>query len=156
MLRLVDNTVLSNFAAINRPDLVLHLWLGQASTTPGVSREYQKAVILRNYEPEAWIAMPVLVLTDTEQKYACSLPNSLGTGERECIAVALHRQGAFVSDDSHARATAKAKGIELSGTLGVLLACAGLGLVTLAEANRLLKKMIAHGYHSPIKDIGDL
>jgi predicted nucleic acid-binding protein len=64
--------------------------------------------------------------------------------------------GAFVSDDSHARATAKAKGIELSGTLGVLLACAGLGLVTLAEANRLLKKMIAHGYHSPIKDIGDL
>jgi predicted nucleic acid-binding protein len=156
MWRLLDNTVLSNFAAIKRPDLVLRLWPDQACTTPAVLREYQNAVVFRHYEPDAWVALPALELTDTEQQFACSLPKSLGAGECECIAVAFHRQGAFISDDNHARTIARTKDIELSGTLGVLLACTGMGLVTLNEANRLLKKMITHGYHSPIKDLREL
>jgi len=134
----------------------LRLWSGQACATPAVLREFQNAVIMRNYEPDSWAALPVLELTDTEEQFARSLPNSLGAGERECIAVAFYRQGSFVSDDNHARTIARVKGIEISGTLGILQACTGMGLATLAEANRLLKKMIVHGYHSPITNLREL
>ena len=156
MWRLLDNTVLSNFAVAKRSDIVLQLWTGQVCTTPGVLLEYQNAVLTRNYPPDIWVELPVLELTEIERKYTYSLPTPLGPGECECIAVAVHRQGSFVSDDGHARAVARARGIELSGTLGVLLACSDLGIVTFAEANRLLKKMIAAGYRSPVADLGKL
>jgi predicted nucleic acid-binding protein len=156
MWRLLDNTVLSNFAAAKRPDIVLQLWPDQSCTTPGVLLEYQNAVLMRNYPPYGWAKLPVLELTEVEHKYKLSLPTPLGPGECECIAVAVHRQGSFVSDDGHARAIARARGIELSGTLGILLTSSDLGIVTFAEANTLLKKMIAAGYHSPVDDLGKL
>lgn len=156
MWRLLDNTVLSNFAAAKHSDIVLQLWPGQACTTPGVLLEYQTVVLTRNYPSDNWAKLPVLELTEIEHKYMYSLPTPLGPGECECIAGAVHRQGSFVSDDGHARAIARARGIELSGTLGILLACSDLGIVTFAEANTLLKKMIAAGYRSPVDDLGKL
>jgi len=156
MWRILDNTVLSNFAATRRSNIVLRLWPGQVCTTPGVLLEYQNAVVLRNYPPDSWKNLPVLDLTEIEQAYTHSLPTPLGPGERECIAVAIYRQGSFASDDGQARAFARARGIEISGTLGILLACSELGIVTFMEANRLLKKMIAAGYHSPVNDLRNL
>lgn len=156
MWRLLDNTVLSNFAGVKRPDIVLQLWPRQVCATPGVLLEYQNAVLTRHYAPDIWADLPVLELTQIERQYADSLPTPLGNGERECIAVAVHRQGSFVSDDSAARAVARSKGLELSGTLGILIIGAELGIVTLPEANRLLKKMIANGYRSSVDDLGKL
>lgn len=156
MWRLLDNTVLSNFAAVKRPDIVLRLWPGQICTTPGVLLEYQNAVLTRHYAPDSWAELPVLELTETEREYAASLPTPLGPGECECIAVAIHRQGSFVSDDAAARAVARSKGLEISGTLGILLIASELGPLTLTEANTLLKKMIAAGYRSPVDDLGKL
>ena len=156
MWRLLDNTVLSNFAAVKRSDVVLRLWPGQVYTIPGVIKEYQQAVLTRNYAPDSWAELPVLELTAAENEYAHSLPDPLGTGERECIAVAVYRQGSFVSDDSHARAVARSKGLALSGTLGILVACPDMGILTFSQANALLKKMIAAGYRSPISDLGEI
>ncbi len=156
MWRLLDNTVLSNFAAVKRPEIVLRLWPGEVCATPAVLREYQEAVLTRNYAPDSWGELPVLELTAAENKYALTLPDPLGKGERECIAIAFYRQGSFVSDDSHARAVARAKGIALSGTLGILVACPAFGILTFAQANTLLKKMMAAGYRSPVDDLGKL
>lgn len=156
MWRLLDNTVLSNFAAVKRPEVVLRLWPGEVCATPGVLQEYQEAVLTRNYAPESWVELPVLELTATENEYALSLPDPLGKGERECIAVAVYRQGSFVSDDSHARAVARSRGIALSGTLGILVACPAFGILTFAQANTLLKKMIIAGYRSPVDNLGKL
>ena len=111
---------------------------------------------MRNYAPDSWVELPVLELTAAENEYALTLPDPLGKGERECIAIAFCRQGSFVSDDSYARAVARAKGLALSGTLGILVACPALGILTLAQANTLLKKMIAAGYRSPVDDLGEL
>jgi predicted nucleic acid-binding protein len=118
--------------------------------------EYQNAVVIRNYPPNSWEELPVLELTESEREYTYSLPAPLGPGECECIAVAVHRQGSFVSDDGHARAVARSKGLEISGTIGILLICSEMGIVTFAEANALLKQMIATGYRSPVDDLGKI
>ena len=156
MWRLLDNTVLSNFSAVKRPEIVLRLWPGEVCATLAVLREYQQAVVTRNFAPDSWVELPVLELTAAENEYALTLPGTLGKGERECIAIAFYRHGSFVSDDSHARAVAGAKGLALSGTLGILVACPALGILTLAQANTLLKKMMAAGYRSPVDDLGKL
>jgi predicted nucleic acid-binding protein len=156
MWRILDNTVLSNFAGINRPEIVLQLWRESACTTPGVLSEYQKAVLTRKYPSDAWSFLPILDLTPSEQEHARALPASLGLGERECIAVAVHRKGTFVSDDNYARAIASEQGLKLSGTLGIFLAASQQGVLTLADANNLLKTMIAQGYHSPVQDLGEI
>jgi hypothetical protein len=40
--------------------------------------------------------------------------------------------------------------------LGILVACPALGILTFAQANRILKKMMAAGYRSPVDDLGKL
>lgn len=41
---LLDNTVLTNFALVNRADLVLELWGEACATTPAVLNEYQVGI----------------------------------------------------------------------------------------------------------------
>ena len=156
MWRLLDNTVLSNFAIVKRPDVVLRIWPGQVCSTPGVLQEYQEAALTRHYASNNWAELPLLELTETEVQYMRILPGPLGIGERECIAVAFHRQGSFVSDDSHARAVARSRRIGLSGTLGILVASSDAGILTFNQANALLKQMIAAGYRSPVDDLGKI
>ena len=48
-LVILDNTVLSNFAIVNRPEIVLGLWPGISYTTPAVREEYQSAVHIRAF-----------------------------------------------------------------------------------------------------------
>ena len=156
MWRVLDNTVLSNFSAVKLPEIVLRLWPAEVCTTPGVLQEYQEAVLTRNYAPDHWAKLPVLELTAAENEYAFTLPDPLGKGERECIAVAVFRQATFASDDAQARAVARSRGITLSGTLGILVACPSFGILTFAQANTLLKKMIAAGYRSPVDDLTKL
>ncbi len=74
MWRLLDNTVLSNFAAVKRPDIVFRLWPGQVCTTPGVMQEYRQAVLTRNYTPESWEELPTLELTPAENEYVFTVP----------------------------------------------------------------------------------
>ena len=46
-LVLLDNTVLTNFALVDRPDLVLDLWGPNCATTTEVMAEYQAGIIGR-------------------------------------------------------------------------------------------------------------
>ncbi len=51
-----------------------------------------------------------------------AFPSILGKGEKECIAIALeNQQSTVVLDDLNARKFAKALGIKITGTLGLLL-----------------------------------
>ena len=152
----LDNTVLSNFASINHAEIVLNLWRELACTTPGVLEEHQAAIQNRGYPRDCWTALSVLELTRAESLFASQLPPRLGPGERECLAIAVHRNTVFASDDRDARALARTKGIALSGTLGILLANVQLGLLTSQQANSFLQQMIAAGYRAPIDNLGAL
>lgn len=71
-------------------------------------------------------------------------------------AVALQRGYRFLSDDFAARRLAEAKGVIVSGTIGILLKGVVTGVLAVAEADRLLAEMISHGYRAPVRSLREL
>jgi predicted nucleic acid-binding protein len=152
---LLDNTVLTNFALIARPDLVLNLWPG-ACTTPEVQAEYQAGVQLHQLQPDVWHTLTIVTLIPAETEFAGSLGHRLGAGERSCIAVAHSRNGLFASDDLDARRQAQAYGVSVTGTIGILLLNLKQKQITLDMGNDLLTQLIQFGYRSPVTSLENL
>jgi predicted nucleic acid-binding protein len=153
---LLDNTVLTNFALVGQPDLVLNLWGADCATTVAVFAEYQVGVISRGLPAVNWDTLTQLPLQAVEHSYADKLPPQLGDGERSCIAVAVHRRCLFVCDDANARREAQRRGVTVTGTIGVLVLNIRQGILTLPDGNTLLTDMIAQGYRSPFKTLDAL
>jgi predicted nucleic acid-binding protein len=61
----------------------------------------------------------------------------------------------LATDDLAARKRAKKLGVSLIGTVGALVLCRR-GILTLDEANRILKGMIEAGYRSPVSRLDEL
>lgn len=53
-LVLLDNTALTNFALVQRPDLVLDLFGERCVTTTAVFSEYQAGIIKRGLPAHSW------------------------------------------------------------------------------------------------------
>jgi predicted nucleic acid-binding protein len=99
---LLDTTVLSNFAHIERLDL-LRLALPNVATTPQVITELQTGVAL-GYLPTCdcgWLE--VVRLTPSDEASLAHVRLVLGDGEVSCIVVALERKSGLFSDDLDAR-----------------------------------------------------
>jgi predicted nucleic acid-binding protein len=156
MQAILDNTVLTNFAWINRPDLLYQLWPGAVYTTPQVLAEYQIGVEQGLLSAKLWQELPVLQLTETEKQLADQLPGRLGLGERTCLAVARLRQGVLISDDLDARRMATRLSVHTTGTIGILVACVQKQILTKDIANALLFQMVSAGYHSPFESLDPL
>jgi predicted nucleic acid-binding protein len=155
-LVLVDNTTLTNFALVARPELLLDLFGADCATTKAVMAEYHAGIVSRGMPLDSWEGLKQLVLQPIEQEFADQLPPQLGRGERSCLAIAIHRQALFVSDDAKARLVAQQHGVIVTGTIGVLVLNVRLGQLMLAEGNAILSRMIAQGYHSPVTVLDDL
>jgi predicted nucleic acid-binding protein len=153
---LLDNTVLVNFAVVDRPDLVLDGPFEHVCTTPAVKAEYQMGVAEGQVPESTWGSLPCVELTPDEANLAQALSKRLGPGERSCLAVALHRDGLFASDDADARDVARQRDIPITGTLGFLVVAVKHGLCSRSHANMLLETMIDSGYRSPIDRIDSL
>jgi hypothetical protein len=82
---LLDNTVLTNFALVGRPDMVLRLWPDTACATPAVQSEYQVGAAAGLVPGETWADLPMVALTEAEATFAAELPPRLGAGERTCL-----------------------------------------------------------------------
>ncbi len=154
-LALLDNTVLTNFALVGQEELPLRLWPG-ACTTPAALGEYLAGVATGALPADAWQDLSQVALTEEEQASVAGMAVHLGLGERSCLAVAISRSGALVSDDLPARKWAREHGIEVTGTVGILLAGVRRGYLSLEQANALLTAMIAAGYHSPMESLDAL
>jgi predicted nucleic acid-binding protein len=153
-LVLLDNTVLSNFAFVRRPDLITKLWRNCA-TTPQAWNELQKGISTKKSVAGQWEGLALLSLSEEEVAFWQTLPK-MGAGESSCLAMAYHRQAIFATDDSKARAVGLKLGLEISGTIGFLLFAIAKQAVTKSEANALLQKMVSNGYRSPVKDLGEI
>ena len=87
-----------------------------------------------------WIAAPPLWL-EMQHANAPKEIGGLGAGETEAIALALElRADLLLMDDRRGVKAARGKGIEVTGTLGVLGLAGKRGLINLAEAFDLIKK----------------
>ena len=152
----LDNTILTNFALVNRADWVIDVLGADAWTTTTVMAEYEAGANGGTLPAKAWRSLIVVELADEEAALTRRLPPRLGAGERSCLALALNRQAIFASDDLHARRLAQQHGLPTTGTLGLLVLGVQHHHFTLAEANAALAQMIALGFRSPVTTLDDL
>ena len=159
METLANTTILSNFASVNKLDLLKQLH-GRLYIPTQVYEELLDGLEdgydfyagiesqIHPFEQDGWI---VVVSLDDDNEIALyqSLLQRLHHGEAACLAIARHRHWAFLTDDKQARRTARDLGIVLSGTLGALIQSTKQSTLSLDSANELLRQMIARGYHSP-------
>jgi predicted nucleic acid-binding protein len=149
---LVDNTVLTNFALVDRAKLVTQLWPTAACTTPSVLDEYRFGAAHGLVPADAWAELTVVKMTREETTLAANFPTRLGAGERSCLAVAICRGGLLASDDLDARRIAQQQNVPVTGTIGILTVCVRRDHLSREEANNLLAEMIALGYHAVLAE----
>lgn len=153
---LLDNTVLSNFAAIQRSDL-LRIALGdQLATSQQAYDELQTGMRLGKLPTLDWSWLSVWTMVEVEQAHYSRFLKKLNAGEAACLALALNRGCRVLTDDRDAREYARNLRIPLSGTLGVLVRLIDTGTLCRSEADTLLEQMIAHGYRSPVVSLKEL
>jgi predicted nucleic acid-binding protein len=104
---LVDADILSALAKIGRLPLLFSLLrTTQLQITPGVFREVAQSLALRRPYAETVVAvvatgqLQVLSLTPAEAAFRDALSPTLGTGERESMAIAKVRGGTVLSNEA--------------------------------------------------------
>lgn len=161
-----NTTVLSNFACIERLDL-LHQLYGTLFISVEVYDEIQLGLEEGStfYAPLPQQTFPVsetgwihLTSMTDEAELRCFLdfPPKLHQGETSTLAIASHRGWLLLTDDLDARKAARQLGVRLSGSLGCLVLAVERKLCSLDQANTLLKQMIREGYHSPVEDLTNI
>ena len=157
MTVLLNNTILSNFSVIARPDLVRQAFPREAIVTvAAVLAEHANGVKGGHFAACDWSWLTVLDLTPDEQKELEQMPRRLGRGESACLIVAKTRGLRLATDDWDAQCAAQRLGIPITGTVGILAILVKDGKLTLAEADELLARMITSGFLSPVTSIKDV
>jgi len=165
MSRILDNTVLSNFCLVDRLDLLRALF-GKLYVTYEVREEVLRGIdegyaFMRRAEEEigiggkAWLELIGFESPAEERTFRDSL-GKLGYGEASCLAIAQHRGWLVLTDDLTARRALRQAGLEVAGTLAILKLAVEKGLISLAEGNELLRRMIEGGYHSPYDNLEEI
>jgi predicted nucleic acid-binding protein len=156
VISLLDNTVMSNFAAIERPDLLRTAFGSMLATSQQAFDELQAGVRPGKLPSLDWSWLPVWTLEEEEVPHYHRLLSRLNAGEAACLAMALIRNCRILTDDRDAREFARHLKIPLSGTLGVLVRLIDLGVLNLDDADALLSQMMTAGYRSPVASLQDL
>ncbi len=150
---LLDNTVLSNFAITQRPDVISVTLEKLAATTGEVMHEQNEGVKLGRIPQTDWSWLPLLSLTPSAQSLCAQLRLRLGPGEASCIALAHYDDHQVMTDDRVARRLAQQLQVPVSGTLGLLALAVDKECLSLSAADGLLQQMITAGYRSPISSL---
>lgn len=140
----IDTTVLSNFAYLERLDLVVTL--PRVCTVPAVRSELSNGVATYDYLQLALRHLgeeiPVVSIDDQVRERAQRWRESLDPGEAEVFAIAQEFDGVVVTDDGPARTMAREIGLPVTGTIGILVQTVESGTVEVGTADRWLKQLI--------------
>jgi predicted nucleic acid-binding protein len=156
MTVLLDNTVLSNFSTVRRPDLVRAAFVERVGTTEQAFREMQDGVKIGKIPACDWDWLGRVALTSQEQVQFEAFHEYLGEGEASCLAVARERGFRLATDDKDARRLARQLGVSLTGSVGILAILVKQGELTLVQGDRLLQGMVAAGYRAPLTTLEEL
>lgn len=163
---IANTTILSNFCAVGRLDLLRHV-LGQVYISTDVYAEILDGLAEGNdfyagieaqvypLKDDGWLHLTAPD-SDAELRLFGELQGGLHRGEASCLAIATRRGWALLTDDARARRAARELKVILSGTLGVLVQTVRRGLLSLEEADLLLGQMIRAGYHAPYTSLAEL
>lgn len=163
---IANTTVLSNFAAIGKIDLLrqlfTHLYLPTEvydEIRNGLDEGYQFYASIPNLiyppNPHGWLRLTSFA-NNAELQELTTLPVSLHAGESACLAIARHRGWLLLTDDTAARKAAEQRGIAFSGTIGSLVIAVERQVCAMDTADEYLAKMIAAGYRSPYHSLSSL
>lgn len=152
---LSDTTVLSNFAHIERPDLLRALF-SPLFVPPSVLEELTEGERRALIPKCSWDWLDVVVPTASEKSFAEEFRKSVGPGEAEGLAVSKSRDLLILTDDLDARQLAESLALDLSGTLGCLRDLVKHSILDVSAADLLLARMRERGYRSPVRSLRDL
>lgn len=152
---IVDTTTLSNFALVNRLD-ILEGVAGKICTTREVIQEI-KMCNARSVLPAVDLnRLEIIDLMKEDNVFFHRLKETFGKGEASCLAVCMNRGLKILTDDLDARKFAQRTGIPVSGTIGVLVSAVRKEIISKIEAEDTLSEMIKRGFYSPIKSLDEL
>lgn len=154
-LVVADTTLWSNFSHAGNPRLVQQAYPSVASPRAVLDEifEGQRLGYLIDHD---WTWLPVLELSGAEEHATRTVAAQLNRGEAYCLAAAWTREALLLTDDRAARRTARALGIRVSGTLGVLVHLVDSKHLSRTEADQLLARMLEKGYRSPVRSLAEL
>jgi predicted nucleic acid-binding protein len=151
----LNTTVLSNFAQVDRVELLLDL-------PRVVTGEAVKAELTAGADTHLYIDRAVRVLDEgipvvTPSSEAVSLEDqlleTLDPGEAQALALAEAADGLVVTDDGDARATADRRSVDLTGSIGLLVRFVEDGHISVQTADEYLTRWIDEGgFRSPARD----
>jgi len=151
---LSDTTALSNFAQVQRPDLLRMLF--QPLYVPdSVWRELARGESAGLIPKMDWKWLEVVVPTPAELAVSQQLQRKLDQGEADCLAMTQSRRLPVYTDDRQARWVGRSLGLDISGTLGCLLDLVERSVLDPEEADLLLTRMRKRGYRSPVASLKD-
>lgn len=154
-----DNTVLCNFAAVDRLSLLEKVLDGRGRWTQAVAAEVEQST---RYWPKlsqvtdgGWLGDPIeiddpaeIVLVDRLRRvvFAGSPARPLQhLGEAETLVVIEHREGfassVWITDDGEAGHYARRRGIRVMDTAGIMREAVAGGLVMAGDGHALLVRM---------------
>jgi len=154
----LNTTVLSNFSAIDRIDLVANL--AGICAVPEVEGELEAGVQTHTYLQPALDALndiiPVAPISETVANREGVVRGHLDPGEAQAFALADSHDGRLLTDDGDARTFAKDQGVTVVGSVGVLLTALDAGRIDEPTANDYLQTWIDnYGYYVPHRTIED-
>lgn len=151
----LDTTVLSNFAYIDRVDLLGEL--PRVCSVAEVEGELRAGVEayghLQSAIDQLGESIPVVDLDHPARELAEDLSGRLDRGEARAFAIAATHDGTFVTDDGPARTLARNRDVPVTGSIGVLVRAVDADRVSAADADRWLTRWIDEtAYRAPSRD----
>lgn len=151
----LNTTVLSNFAHVDRVELLLDL--PRLVTVDAVREELEAGVETHPYLERALTVLgaeiPVIAPSGSKEELEETLRDSLDPGESQALAVAAAADGTLVTDDGDARAIAKRRGVDLAGSIGLLVRFVEDDSISAETADEYLKRWIDEaGFRSPARN----
>lgn len=158
-----DNCVLSNFTLSGSLSIIKRLYANTAYVTDFAAAENMKGILkgyagltaVREAIKEGWLK-EITLETEDEKTLFETLSVSMGLGEASSIALSKTRGFIFACDDRVARREAGFLGVKLTGTIGIIIKAVKKKVVGPKEADSILRRMIAHGFYSPINSIKEV
>ncbi|WP_035846568.1 hypothetical protein [Kitasatospora azatica] len=160
-----DNTVLCNFAAVDRLRLLEKILDGRGRWTEAVAHEAAQSASyhpeLRTLPIDGWLGLPIEIQDQTEQQAVERIRRAVFGGEQArptqhlgeaqtCVLITLRGEfhdSTWITDDRSAAEFSRRRGITTLETMDLMCIAAVTGLVSSTEGHELLQSMAAAGRH---------
>jgi predicted nucleic acid-binding protein len=142
---ILDNTVLSSFAHIDRLDILPQLFgeviIPESVCSEGVLTAKKSERVVRIKRSVAEGRIKVFKPTARDIEVAKRLPRTLGLGERYTIALSISKRCLIATDDLKPRKIAKELGLDTIGTMGIVRLAHTMKLIGRDELGKLVEKL---------------